>query len=114
METIREIITKKSESLRDIDKLGAHNAAVELVELSSLLSSLNKEIVDKQFLLNQKRTELLQEAKSVAKARLLAESTQEWKDFMDRLYQKEAVIELLRAVKHYIRSAGEEYREFSH
>ena len=108
MTTIREMIAEKSALLRNVDKLGAQNAAEELVNLASLLSSLNAEIIEKQFILNQKRSELLIEAKSVAKAKMLSESTQEWKDFMDRVAQREALEELLRAVKYYLRAVGNE------
>ena len=107
--TIREMIAEKSALLRNVDKLGPHKAAEELVELASLLSSLNAETVEKQYILNQKRVELLQEAKSVAKARLMAEATIEWKDFMDRVVQREALEELLRAVKYYLRASEKEW-----
>ena len=109
MKTIRELIGEKSALLREVDKLGPQEASQELVELASLLSSLNTEIVEKQFILNQKKVELLQEAKSVSKAKMLSEATQEWKDFMDRVMQREALEELLRAVKYYLRAAEKEY-----
>ena len=113
MKTIRDLIKEKSELLRDIDKLGPATASEELVQLASLLSSLNAEIVEKQFILNQKKVELLEEAKSVAKARMLAEATPEWKEFMERIMQREALEELLRAVKYYLRAAEHEQREFT-
>ena len=111
--TIRELISEKSALLRNVDKLGPHAASEELVELASLLSSLNAEIVEKHFILNQKKVELLQEAKSVSKARMLSEATPEWRDFMERLTQREALEELLRAVKYYLRAAEKELKEFN-
>lgn len=111
--TIRELISEKSALLRDVDKLGPARASEELVELASLLSSLNAEIAEKHFILNQKKIELLQEAKSVSKAKMMAEATTEWKDFIDRVMQREALEELLRAVKYYLRAAERELKEFN-
>jgi len=50
MKSIREMITEKSSLLREVDKLGPARASEELVELASLLSSLNSEIIEKQFI----------------------------------------------------------------
>ena len=111
MTTIRDLITEKSLKHRDVEKLGPVIAAQELVELSSLLSSLNAEIADTQFALNQKRSELLVEAKSVARARLLAESTPEWKSWFDRVMQRDALLELIRAIKYYLRAMKDEMTE---
>ena len=110
---IRQLITEKSTLLRDIDKLGPHKAAEELVELASLLSSLNAEIVEKQFILNQKKVELLAEAKSVAKAKLLAEGLPEWHEWFARIQQRDALEELIRSVKYFLRASSDEQREFT-
>ena len=113
MKTIRELITEKSSLLRDIDTLGPIKVSEEVVELASLLSSLNAEIVVSQFALNQKRRELLEEAKSVAKARLLAEATEEWRSWFERVMQREALQELIRTCKYYLRAVDTERREFT-
>ena len=113
MKTIRDLIKSKSELLRDIDKLGPATASEELVQLASLLSSLNAEIVEKQFILNQKKVELLEEAKSVSKAKLLAEATTEWREWFERIQQRDALENLLRAVKYYLRASSDEQREFT-
>lgn len=110
-QTIRELITIKSTLLRDVDKLGPAKASEELVELASLLSSLNAEIVEKHFILNQKKVELLQDAQSVAKAKLLSEATDEWHEWQIRLKQGEALLSLIQAVKYYLKSAEKEYKE---
>jgi len=111
MKTIRETIASKSAELRNIEKVGPIKAAEELVELSSLLSSLNSEIVEKQFIMNQKKAELLLEAKSVAKAKLLSEATIEWKNWFERIMQRDALLELIRSVKYYLRAMSDERRE---
>lgn len=108
-QTIRELIKEKSELLRYPDQL--ENPAKELVELSSLLSSLNREISDCQFILNQKRAMLLEECKTVAKAKLMADASPEWRDWFDRITQKEAVMEMIRSLKYMLRSQEEERKE---
>ena len=112
MKTIRELIQEKSALLREVDKLGPTKASEELVELASLLSSLNAEIVEKHFILNQKKVELLQEAKSVSKARMLSEATIEWKEWIERVMQQKALEELIRTLKYYLRASEREYKEF--
>ena len=108
--TIRDIIREKSLRLMKADTIPTIELANELVELSALLSSLNAESVEKQFALNIKRRDLLEEVKSVAKARLLSEATIEWKEWYDRMAQREALEELIRSLKYRIRVAEEEYK----
>jgi len=109
-QTIREVITEKSLLLRDIDTLGPAQAAKELVELSSLLSSLNKETSDANYWLNIKKMELLKEHGTAAKAKIYAEASPEWKDWNERVMQGKAVEEMIRAIKYYLRAAEEEYK----
>lgn len=109
MPTIRELITEKSNLLRNVDQLGPDKASEELVALSSLLSSLNKEIVEAQYWYNIKRQELLKEHGTAAKAKIYAEASEEWKQWQDRVQQKDAIVELIRAIKYYLTNAKEEY-----
>ena len=110
---LRDIIAYKSNLLREPDKLSPAQAAEELVSLSSLLSSLNAEIVEKKFILNKKKIELLIEAKSVAKADLLSEATEEWRAWYERVMLQDALKELIRSIKYYLREAETERREFT-
>ena len=109
-ETLRDLITEKAKRLRDVDALGLVGAEKELVELSSILSSLNKEIGDCHYALNIKKVELLKENVTVAKTNLVSQATQEWKDFMDRMLQREAVVEMIKAIKYYIKGGREELK----
>jgi len=110
-ESIRDTIKKLSEEAGHVDQLGPHRVSEILVELSSLMASLNSYLVEKQYWLNVKRQELLTEHKTVAKARLMADSTEEWKAWMEGVYQREALLELLRALKYYLRNSADEKRE---
>ena len=111
--TIREMITERSEECRKIDELGPKRASEILVELSSLLSSLNRETTEAHYWLNLKRVELLKEHKTVARAKMVSESLAEWKDWADRVTQGEAVEEMIRSLKYFLRAAERELKEFS-
>lgn len=112
--TIREIITNKSAKLRSIDQLGGEEASKELVELSSLLSSINKEISDSLYWLNIKKMELLKEHGAAAKAKIYAEATKEFNDWHERLLQGKAVEEMIRSLKYFLRNLETEKRESSY
>lgn len=95
--------------------IGAQEASQKLVNLSSLLASLNATITDAHFSLNQKKKALLEEdGMTVAKAKVYAEASDEWKRFITLLNQKESLIELIRAVKYYLKASMEEYSEGQH
>jgi len=108
--SIRQMIQERSEKLRDAANLSAHEIADILVELTSLLASLNAEIEESDYwyrvLLDKKLTEL----GSAAKAKISAQSSDEYKKVMERKAQKEALIELIRACKYAIRAHSEEYQ----
>ena len=111
MESIRDFITEKANKLRDIDALGLNEAEKELVGLSSILSTLNKEIADAHYWYNMKKVELLNEHETVAKTNLVAQASKEWKDWTNRRVQKEAVVEMIRSLKYFVKGAREEKRE---
>jgi predicted transcriptional regulator len=108
--TIREIIKEKSEALRFVDQLGPLKASEELVALSSLLSSLNAHVIEKQFLYNQCREVLRTEKTSASDAKISAEATLEWKEWQEAKQQGKALEELIRSVKYYLRASGEEQK----
>ena len=110
MPTIREIIQEKSEALRFPEQLSPHKASQELVALSSLMASLNKEIGEARYWYNTKLQELLKEHGSAAKAKIFGEASKEWKDWNDRVMQKEALVELHRSLKYFLKNASEEAR----
>lgn len=109
-ESIRDIIRAKSEALRFVDQLGPAKASEELVSLSSLLASLNAYIGEKQYWYNMKNQALLLEFGTAAKAKIHAQASQEWKEWNDAVLQKEALEELIRSVKYYLRSAENEQK----
>ena len=110
-ETIREIIKEKSEALRHPDQLGPHAVADELVELSSLLASLNTYLSDKLYWLNVKKAEAYAREEKAARAKIVAEASPEWKEWHDAEMQKQALLELMRSLKYFLKNAENESRE---
>lgn len=109
-ETIRDIIKLESEELRYVEQLGPIKASEKLVKLASLLASLNAYIAEKRYWYNIKRQELLKEHGTAVKARIHAEATPEWKELNEAAAQGEALEEIIRSVKYYLRAAGEELK----
>lgn len=111
MKTIRELITEYSSQLRDADTLSPSDASIALVELSSVLSSLNAEITRAEYAYNLLLKALRPRFKSVSDARLEAQAQQEWLDVEERKGQKEALVELIRSLKYFHRNALQEKQE---
>lgn len=111
MKTIRDIINEKSNALKNVDALGPTKASEELVALSSLLASLNSYIVEKHFAYNLRVQEMRRINKTAADAKIASEASKEWKEWNEATAQKEALIELIRAVKFYLKASVEESHE---
>ena len=109
--TIRELIKERAEEIRNIGQVGPHRASEVLTELSSLLSSLNSEITEHEYWYHQKVVELLKEHEKANRAEIFARACPEWKELQDRKTQQKAVIEMMRALKYYLRTAEEEMKE---
>ena len=110
-QSIREEIGIKLLELRDIDGLGPTRASEVLVELSSLLGAINKEVADREFWYNLKKLACLKESGIVGKATIEANASKEYQDWKEALAYQKAVIENIRSVKFYLRRAEEEARE---
>ena len=111
--TIRDIIAEKSELLRNVEQLGPGKASEELVELCSLLSSLKKYVVEKNYWYNIQRQNMLKEHGKGVLAKIHAEASAEWKDWQEAKAQEEALEELIRSIKYYLRGAEKEIKEFT-
>jgi len=111
--TIREKITQHSDRLQDTGTLTPHEAANILVELSALGSSLNAEIVASQADFNEHRKEVRDKHKSAVDAKIEAEAGSLWRGWQERKAQRDALVELIRSVKFYLKVAQIEYSEWN-
>ena len=108
---IREHIQKTSLKLRDSENVNMVDMANDLVELSSLMSSLNKEIGDWQFSYNKLLQENLVKHGKAAQAKIETDASQTYKELNDRRLQSVAVVELIRSIKFRLRASEIEYKE---
>ncbi len=111
MKTIRESIKERAEEIRNIAQIGPARAAEILTELSSLLSSLNTEIVETEYWYHQKVVELLKEHEKSNRAEIYAKATMEYKEVEDRKMQQKALLQMIAGLKYYLREAEREERE---
>lgn len=109
--TIRETIDEKLLELRDIDSVGPQRASEVMVELTSLLGSINKEVADREYWFNLKKMQLLKDSGVVGKATIEANASKEYQDWKEGLAYQKAVIDNIRSLKYYLRRAEEEQRE---
>ena|ERR1700748_603490 len=109
--TIREIIQQKAELLKDVDALGPAKASEELVSLSALLASVNKEVTDRNFAYNVLVKDTLAKENVAAKAKIIAQASKEWKDWMEAIGYQKATLDMIRALKYYLRRVEDEARE---
>lgn len=91
--------------------VGPTEMAAKLVRLSSLLSLINAKITEADIEYRKRRNEILDRCNSVAQAKVKVEATEEWGMLQKLLNKKEALFELIRSVKYYIKAAGQEYGE---
>ena len=110
-QTIRDLIKEKASILSDMDAVGTEKASQELVELSSLLASIGKECVDRKAWYAIRKMELLKEHGSAAKATIYAEASSEYKDWLEAEEYRKAVIEMMRAIKYFLRNSETELKE---
>lgn len=109
--TIRDIIQETANDLANIDTLGPERASEELVKLSALLASINSEVVRRQFTYNLLCKQKLEETTVAAQAKILAEATEEWRDWQEGIAFQKATLDMIRALKYFLRNAEIERRE---
>ena len=111
MSSIREMIAERLNEIRDTSTLNPHRAAEIIVELSSLGASLNQELVAAKFAFKEVKNKYRIELKAANQATVAAEATKEYKDWLDRDAQANALIEAVRSLKYYIKVAEVEEKE---
>jgi len=109
MNSVRGIIKDFQREIRDTDLL-PERASEILAKSAALMVNVNDEIRERAMIYNKKLLEILdQENKSVAKARVIAETTQEYEDYLEAKNTKEALLELIRSLKYFLRAKEEEF-----
>src|SRR3990167_884721 len=100
--SIRDMVDAKVVKLRSVDSLSPQEIAQECIELSSLWASVNVEIVDRKMAYNIKLKELLIEHETAPKAKIYAESTEEYRQVLEVEAYSKSVLEMIRATKRMV------------
>ena len=109
-ETIRQMIVSRSEELRGVTELSPQRVAEILIELSSLLASLNAHIAEKKYIYNVLLDMKLTELEVASKAKISAQASNEWREMNEAELQKEALEETIRSGKYFLRAQESEYK----
>ena len=109
--TIREMCDKKVELFRDLDSLSPEQIAQEVVELSSLWASINKELIDRKCWYAEKKKQLLVEHGKGNLATIHAEASPEYRAMLEAEAYSKSIQEMIRSGRYYIRLSESAQRE---
>ena len=109
--SIRSLVDEKVAKLRNVNSLSPQEIAQESIELSSLLASVNKEIVDRRMDYNQILREMLKIHGTPPKAKIMAEGEPEYRAWLEAEAYSKSLIELIRTTKKATALAEQELRE---
>lgn len=102
MATIREMCDKKVELFRDLDALTPDQVAREVVELSSLWASIQKELIDREMKYNTMMRDLIIEHKTAAKANVFGKASIAYQDYLEATAYSKSIQELIRTGKKFV------------
>lgn len=109
--TIRELIKERqNEVLKSKDLMPARAAEI-LVELSALIGNCLDEIRNRDLEYNRVLLHFYQTEEKANRAKIRAESTQEYEAKREARDTKELVIEIIRSIKYFLRDKEEERRQ---
>ncbi len=108
--TIRELITTIQTEVRDTD-LTPNRAAELLTQLSALLGNVNDYVLETELAYNQVLLDLLDSEEKANRAKIKAQVSPEYKAHIQAKNAHELVLELMRALKYFLRGAESELRE---
>ena len=109
---IKPIVEERGKELRNDDSFDPQTLALKIIELSSWWASVNKEVVEREYSFNVLLKELLLANDNVvARAKVHAKATKEYKDWQEALSFSKSIQEIIRGGRRYTRLAEEELRE---
>ena len=107
--SLREIINEYRNKIKDSTNLTPELAANYLVEITSYMGNVNERLLDAQMAYNDKLQDTLDEIKSVAKAQIKAQCSQEYRNLQEVKGYQSLMTEIIRGLKYYLRALGDEY-----
>ncbi len=107
---LREIIVSIQNEVLS-DELLPDRAAELLKKLSALLGNINDKIVETEFEYSKELLRQLDLEQKANRAKIKAETSDEYLAKQEARNLKELVIEMIRSLKYFLRAKAEEYRE---
>jgi len=107
--TIRELIKNKQDEILEGDLLPGRASEI-LIELSALLGNINDEIRTRDVLYSKVLLGFLESEEKANRAKIKAETTEEYENKCRARDAKELALELIRGLKYYLRAKDEEYK----
>lgn len=109
---LREQVNKRrNEILKSKDMLSPKRATEILNELSALYGNVLDRAKETQMLFNKKLAEIMEDEKAATKARVKAETTDEYEAMLEAKNVEKLILELTRSLKYFIRVKEAEYSE---
>lgn len=108
--TILKLILERQAEVRNSADLLPDRAAEILAELSALLGSINDEIRKRDVEYNIVLLNALESETKANRAKIKAQTSQEYLRMREARDTKEVCIELIRSLKYFLKAKQEEYR----
>jgi len=108
--TVRSMVAEAQAEIRDTPELSPERARVLLAQLAALLGNCNDEIRKADAAYSDRLLRCLEDEKAANRARLRAETSDEFARRCAARDTKELVVELIRSLKYLLRSLEEEMR----
>ena len=93
---------KKVELFRDLDSLSPEQIARELIEISSLWASIQKELIDREMWYNELMKMLIVEHGTAAKAKIYGKASSEYRNFLEATAYSKSIQEMIRTGKKFV------------
>lgn len=105
--SVRDLINQRQIECRSGDLMPARAGEV-MVELSSLLGNINNEILEREIAYNKKLLECLDKEKTANKAKIIAETSDEYRLMREAKNAEKVALEIIRSLKYYLRVKEDE------
>lgn len=107
--TILQLITERQAEVRNSADLLPERAAEILAELSALLGSVNDEIRKRDVAYNLKLLACYSEEQTANRAKIKAQTSEEYIRMREARDTKEVCIEMIRSLKYFLTSKKDEW-----
>lgn len=109
MSTVRELVREMQKEIRDTDDLQPDRASECLNKLAALLGNINEEIRESDMAFNVELLKCLESSEAANRAKIRAQTTPEYLRMREAKDTKDLALEMIRALKYYLKAKQDEY-----